>query len=663
MIKNQAFSSMQYIIVFLIFVTCIQPLSAQKTKSNTLLDFSRERVSQDEFERVYQKNNGGYEEAKKHSPQQYREYLDLYIKFKRKVFEAEDQKIDQSASFQQEFEGYRKQLVQPYMNAKDVEDLLIREAYDRSKLLVSADHILITLQPEATPSDTLTAYNYILSLRDSIVNHKKSFSAIAEKYSQDPSAKTNKGRLGYFSAFDMVYPFESAAFSTEVGQVSLPVRTSFGYHLVRVNEKLPSGGIKKAAHIMVRIGDRYTAKDTSQAIAKINEIYDLLQKGEDFAALARRFSDDAGSAPNGGDLGTTRLIPAMEEQRIKLDLNEFSKPFNTSYGWHILKVTEVQPVPDFEASIPTLKQKISRDTRSQLGKVALIRKIKQEYGYKEFPENLASFSASLGNTFSNGNWKADSTQTDLYNKALFQINGQSPVLIKDLITYYEKNRPRNTGLSPAKAAEMVKENFSQEWLINYEEGRLPLKNPDFAYLLKEYRDGILLFTLMEQKVWKKAVEDTLGLKNYYDTHTQEFYAEGTMDVAEYIASDPAVLQEVKTLLSQGQKDAYIDSVINQGSTLTLRIIVQNFEKGKPEMDAARFDLPVGNISDIIEDNGIYKIQVIKEKFPAGIKPYEKSKAECITRYQDFLEQSWLKELENKYPVKINEKAFKVLFKR
>ncbi|RMG17352.1 MAG: peptidylprolyl isomerase [Bacteroidetes bacterium] len=633
----------------------------QETSSPALLRFGDVEVSKAEFERVYQKNNGGYEAVKHHTPEQYREYLDLYINFKRKVMEAEALGLHETAAFKQEFETYRKQLAQPYLSAKEVEEKIVKEAYERSKWIINADHLLVNLPQDASPEDTLRAYQRIMAYRDSIVSGARSFAYMAEKYSQDPSAKQNKGNLGYFTVFDMVYPFETAAYTTPPGQVSMPVRTQFGYHLVKVNEKLPSPGQKHAAHIIVRIGDRYSAKDTAQAQAIIQELYEQLKAGADFAELARKHSDDPNSARNGGDLGTGRLLPEMEARKLKLGAGEFSEPFTTAFGWHILAVTKIDTLPPFEEARASLLQRISRDSRSQISKTALLQRIKDENNYRAFPENFEAFKATLDANFPRGNWTPDTTQKELYHKPLFSLGDDYTATVQDLIDYYQQGRIRHFQKTPAQAADAVLKSFEEQELLKYEEKRLPEKNPEFRHLVQEYRDGILLFTLMEQKVWKKAVEDTLGLKQYYDTHPDSFMADVLIDVKEYRSTEPEVIQQVKSLLEAGKTEQEIDSLINDESSLRLRITQQTYEKGKSDLPDEIFEHEPGYQTDILKQDDFYRILIIEKTYPAGIKPFEKAKSECITQYQDYLEKQWLAELAEKYPVEINEQAFAKLF--
>lgn len=641
--------------------------SATSPESPALLSFSEGLVTKSEFERVYAKNNGGKEVAATHTVEQLQEYMDLYVNFKRKVFEAESQGLHETPAFKQEFSTYRKQLAQPYLSAKEVEDQLIEEAYERSGYLVNASHILLTVAADAAAEDTLAAYNRILQLRDSIVNHDKDFGAMAEKYSQDPSAKNKggmgyQGSLGYFSVFDMVYPFESAAFNTTPGEVSQPVRTQFGYHLVKTMDKMKTEGKKHAAHIIIRVGDRYSAKTEEQAEQKIQEIHQKLTNGESFADLAGQFSDDPGSANKGGDLGSGRLLPEMEDLKLKLSEGEYSEPFKTRFGWHILQVNKVEKLQTFEEAMPFLKQKIGRDSRAQVSRQALLNRIRKENEFKLHADMVDSLKAKVNSNFPRGNWKADSADASLFAQPLFSMKDGFSRSVQDLIDYYGKNRIRKPKMSPQAAVQSVVNTYVERELIQYEEDRLPAKNPDFKYLLQEYRDGILLFTLMEQKVWKKAMEDTTGLEAYYTAHQDSFRANDRLEVKEYRTTSEEVINQVKDMIAQGQGEKEIDSVINQASKLNLRISTQMYEKGKDEIEDQVFSQEVGSATEIFKQGDFYKILVVLNSFPAGIKSFDDSKSEAITRYQDYLEKQWLEELATKYPVKIDDDVFANLFK-
>ncbi|MEM6261482.1 MAG: peptidylprolyl isomerase [Bacteroidota bacterium] len=635
--------------------------TSPSTESPALLTFKQEKVSKQEFERVYQKNNGGKEEAANHTPAQYQEYLDLYINFKRKVFEAESKGLDTTQAFKSEFASYRKQLAQPYLTAREVEEQLVKEAFERSQYVVKASHLLIQVKEDAAPADTLAAFQKIMAFRDTIMNQGKSFAEMATQYSDDPSAKQNAGNLGYFSAFDMVYPFESGAFSTPVGEVSQPVRTSFGYHLIKVDDKRKSGGTKRAAHIIVRIGDRYSAKDTTQAERRIQEIYGKLAN-QDFAEVAAQFSDDPNTAPKGGDLGSSRLLPEMEQVKLTLNEGEYSKPFNTRFGWHILKVTEVEASSSFEEARPTLKRKVERDSRSQISRAALIERIKKENEYQLEEANFNAFVATLNANYPRGSWAPEAKDSAVAKLPLFRLGSDYEVSVQDFIDNYLGTRSRSPRMSAEEAARTNLNRFVERKLLQYEEDRLPEKNPEFRYLLKEYRDGILLFTLMEEMVWRKAVEDTTGLEAFYNSNKDQFTANRMVDVEEYSSSDELAIKKVGQLLGLNASRQEIDSLLNQESSLRVTVRMQNYEEGKSDLPASLFDQPIGHVGEIMQTGKFFRIFQVKEKFPAGIKPFEKAKSEVITKYQDYLEKTWLSELETKYPVEVNQEVFQQLFK-
>lgn len=662
-------SQIAFFALLLIFAACnstkeITDKPSVTTESPILLDFDKEDVTKAEFERVYQKNNGGYAQAKNHTTAQYKEYLDLYVNFKRKVFEAEDMGLDTTRAFKQEFETYRRQLAQPYLTAKEVEEKLVKEAYERSLYTVKASHLLLSLGENASPADTLEVYNRIISYRDSVVNGSRDFAYMASKYSEDPSARDNKGDLGYFSAFSMVYPFESAAYNTEVGSVSMPARTRYGYHIIQVNDKRKSGGTKRASHIIIRIGERYSAKDSSEAVAMVDEIYGKLEGGADFSELAKEYSDDPSTARRGGDLGTGRLLPVMEEIKIKLDQDEFSRPFTTRFGWHILKVTEASGTKSFEENKAELRRRIEGDSRAQISRQALINRIKKDYGYTLEEGNFNEFKGTLTPNFPRGAWTPETPAPEMYGKTLFTLSGDAAYkrTVQDLIDYYTRMRPRYPNLNSFQAAEQVLKNFVEKELVDYEESKLPEKNPEYRYLLKEYRDGILLFTLMEKKVWKKAVEDTTGLENFYNAYQDEFTANRTIDVREYRSTDEETINKVKQLLALNATDQEIDSLVSRQSALQLSIRSMSYEEGKGDADPELFGQEAGYVSSIIRTGDGFKILRIEESFPAGIQPLEKVKSEAITKYQDHLEQEWLKDLSYKYPVEINDEVFANLFK-
>lgn len=643
-----------------------QKKSSKSEKSPILIQFSNGKVvTKADFEYVYQKNNGGWEKAKTHTQAQFEEYLKLFITFRRKVMAAEDAGIDKTEAFQQEMQTYAKQLAQPYLVDRDLMDKMIKEAYERSTQEVRASHILIKI-PSENPSDTLKAYQKIMAIRDSIVNQKIPFHVMAKRHSEDPSAAMNEGDLGYFTAFDMVYPFEDGAYSTPVGQVSMPVRTQFGYHLIWVQDKKKHEGIKRAAHIIVRYGEQYTAKDSVQALKRINEVYEALKNGESFEKLASVYSDDPMTAKKGGDLGTGFLLKEMQEVKHSLKNGEFSKPFKTAYGYHILKITDVTPIKSFEESKNEIKNKISRDGRAKLSEEKLIEKLKKEYQFTLNEKNLNAFYDSLKLDYLLPAYKGDSLPKEMKDYVIFSIkngNEKKDYKVYDFIVYLNSIRriPKGDVKELAKA-EMKQ--FINKALLDYEETQLPIKYEEYRRLYQEYRDGILLFTLTEREVWRKSMEDTVGLKAFYEKNKNQFqWQKDRVKFKEYRCKKKESLEFVESLIQSGKNIQEVDSIaqaaIKEGD---FKINESVFEKDASAYINSLFSYKPGTTTPIREENGIYVLTYIIEFAKPGPKSFAEAKSECISKYQTELEKNWLESLEKKYPYTLNEKVLKKLFK-
>ncbi|MBC5992996.1 peptidylprolyl isomerase [Pontibacter sp. SD6] len=491
------------------------------SKEPAIATLGSEPISTSEFQYVYEKNNAGNEDA--YTRESVTDYLKLYTNFKLKVKEAESRGLDTTMAFKRELEGYKEQLAQPYLSEKSVTDQLVKQAYDRLGQEVNASHILLTLQPEAAPEDTLAAYNKAMEIRQRALSGED-FGKLAQTYSQDPSAADNKGNLGYFTSMQMVYPFEDAAYKTPAGQVSMPVRTRFGYHLIKVHDKRQARGEVKVAHIMVRATPGMPKADSLAAKQRIDAIYKRLQRNENWDKLAAEFSEDANSAQNGGELpwfGTGRMIPNFEDAAFALNKEgEVAKPLLTPYGWHIIKLIDKRGLPPFEDMEQNLRNKIAKDSRSELNRTAFLKRVKAE---NNFTEVAAAKTAAFGKANAEllqGKWNYDTNDKTL-SQTLFTIQGK-PYTVADFYAFAkEQQRPRATG-TPEYAMQTLYDAFVDKSLVDYEKANLENKYTDYRMLVKEYHDGILLFQLMDEKVWSKAVEDSVGLKAYFEQNKEKY---------------------------------------------------------------------------------------------------------------------------------------------
>ncbi|MCB2376087.1 peptidylprolyl isomerase [Hymenobacter sp. BT635] len=537
----------------------------QTTKSTTTAKqpivetLGTHEVPAGEFAYVYRKNNGSAPEFGTRPSVQ--EYLDLYTNFKLKVLEAEQRGLDTTQAFKRELEGYKQQLAQPYLTEKSVTDQLVREAYDRMSKEVSASHILLRLAPDASPADTLAAYNKIMALRQRVTGGED-FNKVAAETSEDPSARDNGGKLGYFTAMQMVYPFESAAYRTKVGEVSPPVRTRFGYHIIKVNDVRTAQGEIKVAHLMIRATPGMPKADSVTAKKKIDEIYSRLQRNESWDKLVAQFSEDAGSAANGGELppfGTGRMIPSFEEAAFKLQKpGDLSAPVQTPYGWHLIKLVEKQPVPKFEDMEASLKSKVSKDSRSELNRTAFLKRIRTE---NQFTENQAGKDyafAKADTSLVNGRFKytapapaTKASKTPDGNAPLFTIKGKA-YPVKDFLAYVQQNQRAKAGADPRFTMQQLYDQYVDQTLTDFEKANLETKYEDYRMLVKEYRDGILLFQLMDEKVWSKAIEDTVGLQKFFADNQSKYQWEPRVQGTVISAATPQLLNQAQTQLKAGR---------------------------------------------------------------------------------------------------------------
>lgn len=658
---------MKKLIVCISFILGTLVVFAQKNDSPILMEIGDKKITLEEFEAIYNKNS----DNKKNTKEEVEDYLDLYIKFKLKVVEAEDLGMDTLPAFTQELEGYRKQLAQPYLSDREVTEKLIEEAYERMKYDVKAAHILVKVTLEASPKDTLAAYNKIMKIRKRIVGGED-FEKVAVEVSEDPSAKNNQGNLGYFSAFQMVYPFESAAYNTEVGKISMPIRTSFGYHLVKTFDKRKARGIMKVAHIMVRADKKLGEAEINQKKEKIDEIYTkVIAKDADFTAIARQYSDDKESAKRGGELpafGAGKMVEEFETAAFALENDgDISAPILTDYGWHIIKRLELKNLESYEELYPTLKAKVARDSRANKSKEIVIENIKKENNFKEDLKRRNDFYTAVDQKkFNKGEWKAeDVAKLDKVMFGFYPTDGEKfeyrqTQFAKRIENHMSRNEPTNVDLKPY--INKLYNTVVEEMTMRFKNRRLPIVNKEFRMLLQEYREGILLFNITDEKVWSKAVKDTTGLEAFYEANKQNYMWGERADAVIYKCNNDKVAKKVEKLIKAKAKKGYsnedILKQINKDSQLNLTIEEGKFTKEQNELVAkAKWENKA--VTKLNNENEIVLIEV-KEVLAPQPKLLDEVRGLVTSDYQNKLEKEWVETLRKKYPVKIHKEVLSKL---
>lgn len=550
------------------------PVVQQSPPPPVILTLGNKAFTTDDFFQSYTKNQLSTDSSQ-HTD--IKEYFDLYTNLKLKVIAAESEGRDTTEAFREEMSTYRKQLAQSYLTDKLLVESMAAEAYQRLQEEVSAAHILLTVSEDASPADTLAVYQKALDLRKRILAGDD-FAKVAREQSQDATTAPNGGDLGFISAFGVVYPLETAAYTTPIGGVSQPIRTRFGYHLVKVNTHRPSRGRVRVAHILVRMSPGADEAGQKAAQDRINGAYARLQKGESFELVCRDVSDDATSRTNGGILPLFepgRWVPTFEDAAFSLTApGSYSKPVQTNYGWHIIKLIERKPLESFTTLGPSLRQRVATDSRADLLRKSTVQRLRKDYAVQENKALLENALTKADSSLLLGQWRvAEPLDPSLQHKTLVTI-ASKPYTVNQFFDYVrQRQQPqRNPALaatgaishspssdrlslgSPVVAMQRLYDRFIGDQLIATEIDNLDRKSPEFRSLMNEIRDGILLSQTMEEKVWERSMTDSTGQRQHYEANKANYRFPERAVATILVAPHDSLLQQATKAL--GSKPPY-----------------------------------------------------------------------------------------------------------
>lgn len=615
-----------------------------------------------EFKYIYEKNN---REGADYSEASLTEYLDLYAKFKLKVKLGKDLQMDTIKALQTELDGYRKQLAKSYLNDKEVTEKLTREAYERMKEDVHLSHILFRVGNNVSEKDELIIReNAQLALNR--IRAGESFEAVAVEMTEDKTTANIDGDLGYLTAMlpNGFYAMEGVMYSQKPGEISEPVRTPLGYHLIRVNERRPARGQIEISHILVRVNEDKT--NVNAAKNKIMGIQKNLNEGIEFEELARSLSDDQRTAKRGGYIGKLSINmydPVFEEAAFSIaNPGEYSEPVETKIGWHIIKLLKKVRVDDFEGEKRQLAARMSGDERMDIAKRAMIDSIKSESGYAVDSVLLDAFVNSLNDDFHSFKWKIPT----LPKGDIITFNEGFAKTMDQFLKYVqsharERMRAQSSKAVQTTAIELFSE-FGDDACLEYEEIHLAEKYPEFAALMREYEEGILLFEVTKMMVWDKATTDTAGLRDYFNDHREDYMMAERAEVVSYTISNSdqkTRLKAYRTALNQTPEEWQENQAKKE---ITVTFTRQNVERADAE--TVGWQWTQGWSSALINDPGqdatFTRVVNIQTERP---KELEETRGYVIADYQDYLEKQWVEELSNEYSVLVNEELFNSLIRK
>ncbi len=633
-------------------------ISSISVNAQTLFTFGKVNVSKDEFLKVYNKNASN--QKVDYSKGAIQEYLDLYSLFRMKVQEAENQKLDTLPNIKAELNNYKLQLAKSYLSDKEVNEKLTKEAYQRLTEEVNVDHILIFVSPNG---DSTLAIAKIDSIYNQLINKKVTFADMATKYSEDKSSAVNGGRIGYITALQTVYPFETAAYNTPAGTISKPFRTQYGFHIIKVNERRKSSGEIQVQQILLK--KPKTDADITKNREDVAKIKEALKKGTSFDDLVATYSQDRYSKNNKGMLDKFKAgsnVKNFEDAAFALKKpGDISDVIETEYGWHILKLISKNPIGAYDALRGTLSKQVELDDRSIEAKNAYDNKIKEANKFKEYPQNLEAILNELSNKEIVDNFKASSFKS--LSAPLFELQGKTYTQ-KNFVDYAsELTRGKVQGSNPKASVQDLYAMYIKKSITDLQLDLLYKNNAEYRALLNEYKDGTLLFDITEKNVWLKADKDSLGLKEFYELNKSNYQWQPLFEGSVYQSGNKSLLEQMRKEILEGKEpmDAYNDLTKDPSNPAPVSLDQGRFELNKFRTDAKEF---VAEKPTSVFLNGDAYTLVIPTKVQSTVtnKTFDEARGFVVADYQNYLEKEWNASLKKKYPVIINDKVLQTIIK-
>lgn len=629
-------------------------------ESPVVATFAGETLTLDEFEDRYARAVGGRAAAAADSLAAYEDFLSRYVDFRLKVQQARDLGLAADPEIRREITQYREQLAQPYFMERTVLDDIVRDLYEKQQEELRASHILIRVDEDAAPEDTLRAYERLAAIRDS-VRAGADFAELARRHSEDPSVAQNNGDLGYFSGGRMIQAFEDQAYATPVGEVSDVFRTSFGYHILRVTDRRPAEAEIRASHILIGLGADASAADSAAARALADELLGRIRAGEDFADLAREYSDDAASGARGGDLGffgRDRMVAPFSDAAYALeDVGDVSDVVETRFGYHIIRLTDRREPMTYDEAYPALKQLAERLPRTAIRRQAVGQEFRAEAGSRldtalvrravaPYPADTLLRRAVLG-------------RFDGFGDSTFAAVGDEAYTLGELADYVRTLRIR---LADDQHAQLLRlaDDFLNEKAVALAATRLEDADPEFRRIMEDYEDGVLLFRISEDSVWTAAARDSVGLRRYFDANAERYRFPERRRVVGFYSRNDSLLAAVAAGLDAGRTPAEIGAEL-EGAEAGVEIDTVYVTTAANSVFDRALTLEVGERTEVVPYQSRQAVLYLDGVEPPRAMTFDEARAQALADYQDALDEAFRARLRAEYDAELFPERLRLAF--
>lgn len=501
---------MKKLLVLSLVFACLTGEAANKADS-VVMTVAGKQVLLDEFVFMAKKNG----EVDLSDRKSLNNYVELYKNFKLKVADAEAAGLDKTKQFADELDGYRAQLTSSYLSDKDGEDAAVRVEYDRLGEVLELSHILFRLPEKTVSKDTVAVYEKAMEVYNRIKNGEDFATVGQELTKQDSTRKTGYEYTRCLQPMQTFKAFENYAYSMKPGELSMPVRTTLGFHIIKLHSRKPNPGMRHVAHILIPFQQDSVTRTDSETLALAEDVYKKIQGGADFAELAKEYSSDAASARKGGELpwfGIGEMVEPFEKGAFALNTpGEVSQPVKTRFGYHIIKLIGKSGIPSFEEKKKTWSRLMAQGEHNFEYYKAFDERLKKEYGYVFYPEAYAELVALCNDHFP--------TDKEFYEKAKDMNKTLIHLVDTDFpqseFAYYIQRCPFSTKTYAGDFMQEVFDLFVRDIVTTSERKNLETKHPEFTHLMQEYRDGILLFNISNQKVWSQPAAEQAQLEEVW----------------------------------------------------------------------------------------------------------------------------------------------------